>query len=281
MILVTGATGTVGREVVRRLPAHLGVRIMARDPGRVSGADPTTEVVHGDFADPKSLVGALRGVSAVFLVTNQVGDDDVRFIQAARSAGARHVVKLSAAAVADSGAQDLITRWQRRNEDLLCGSGMEWTLLRPRSFMSNSLSWAASIRSDGVVRALYGSSANSCVDPRDIADVAVRALTEEGHAGRVHTLTGPEAVTAVEQTACLAELLGRPLRCEELDPQQMRTALRERYPSAVVEALMESAERQREGAKAQVETGVPALLGRPAGSFRRWATDHLGAFAVV
>ncbi|MFJ5999399.1 NAD(P)H-binding protein [Streptomyces sp. NPDC092370] len=279
MILVTGATGTVGREVVRRLPAGPAVRIMARDPGRVPSAAHRAEVVRGDFTDPASLAGALKGVSSVFLVSSHIGDDDARFLETARTAGVRHVVKLSAAAVADSGAQDLITRWQRRNEDLLRACALEWTLLRPRSFMSNALSWAASIRSDGVVRALHGASANSCVDPRDIAEVAVRALTEEGHTGQVHTLTGPQAVTAVEQTAVLAELLGRPLRCEELDPQQARTVLRKRYPPLVVEALLESAQRQREGAKARVVRAIPVLLGRPAGSFRGWAKDHLAAFA--
>lgn len=278
MILVTGATGTIGREVVRRIPADLAVRIMARDPGRVTGAGTAVEIVHGDFSDPGSLAGVLRGVRTVFLVTNPGGADDAGFIRAARSAGVRHVVKLSAAAVADSRAEDLITRWQRRNEELLRGSGMEWTLLRPRAFMSNALSWAGSIRSDDVVRALHGTSSNACVDPRDVAEVAVRALTEDGHAGRAHTLTGPEAVSAVEQTAQLAELLRRPLRFEELSPERARAALGARYPADIVEALLESAERGREGAKAAVDGTVTALLGRPAGTFRGWAADHLGAF---
>ncbi|MEV5201367.1 NAD(P)H-binding protein [Streptomyces sp. NPDC053720] len=278
MILVTGATGTIGREVVRRIPADLAVRIMARDPGRVTGAGAAAEIVHGDFSDPGSLAGVLRGVRTVFLVTNPGGDDDAGFIRAARSAGVGHVVKLSAAAVADSRAEDLITRWQRRNEELLRASGMEWTLLRPRAFMSNALSWAGSIRSDDVVRALHGSSSNACVDPRDVAEVAVRALTEDGHAGRTHTLTGPEAVSAVEQTAQLAELLRRPLRFEELGPERARAALGARYPADIVEALLESAERGREGAKAAVDGTVAALLGRPAGTFRGWAGDHLGAF---
>ncbi|MFB8392629.1 NAD(P)H-binding protein [Streptomyces yangpuensis] len=282
MILVTGATGTVGREVVRRLPADLAVRIMARNPQRVVGAAETARVVHGDFSDADSLRQALSGVSTVLLVTMPYGHDDERFLRTARAAGVRRVVKLSAAAVADSRAEDLITRRQRRNEQLLRGSGMEWTLLRPRSFMSNSLAWAPSVRSDRVVRALYGTSANSCVDPRDVAEVAVRTLTEEGHAGRIHTLTGPEPITAVEQTAQLAGLLGRPLRFEELGPEGARTALGGRnHPPAVVEALLESAERQRQGAKVHVDTAVPTLLGRPAGTFRGWARDHLGAFAAL
>jgi uncharacterized protein YbjT (DUF2867 family) len=278
MILVTGATGTIGREVVRRIPADLVVRIMARDPGRVTGAGAAAEIVHGDFSDPASTAGVLRGVRTVFLVTNPGGDDDQGFLQAARSAGVRHVVKLSAAAVADNRAGDLITRWQRRNEELLRGSGMEWTLLRPRAFMSNALSWAGSIRSDGAVRALYGASVNACVDPRDVAEVAVRALAEDGHAGRIHTLTGPESISAVEQTAQLAELLCRPLRFEELGPERARAALGARYPADIAEALLESAERGREGAKAGVDGTVAGLLGRPAGTFRGWAGDHLGAF---
>ncbi|WNI27262.1 SDR family oxidoreductase [Streptomyces sp. ITFR-16] len=279
MILVTGATGTVGREVLRRLPADLAVRIMARDPARVTGAPSAAETVHGDFTDPASLTSALQGVHTALLVTNPDGDDDRRFLDPARAAGVRHVVKLSAAAVADPGAQDLITRRQRHNEDLLRGSGMHWTLLRPRAFMSNTLSWARSIRTDGVVRALYGTSVNACVDPRDVAEIAARALTEPGHEGRAHTLTGPEPLGAADQTALLAELLGRPLRFEELTPHQARAALGARYPAEIADALLESAERQRAGSKTTVDATLPHLLGRPARTFRTWAHDHLDAFA--
>ncbi|MCX5381227.1 NAD(P)H-binding protein [Streptomyces sp. NBC_00091] len=279
MLLVTGATGTVGREVLRRLSGDLPVRVMARKPERVAGAAESAEIVRGDYDDARSLARALAGVAGVFLVTSRVGrDDDARFLRAARAAGVRHVVKVSAAAVEDARADDLITRWQRGNEDLLRGSGMEWTLLRPRSFMSNTLSWAESVREEGVVRALYGTSANSCVDPGDIADVAVSALTEPGHSGRAYTLTGPEALTAAEQTARLSELLGRPLSFEELDPGQARDLWSARYPAPLVEALLRSAERQRCGAKAGVENTVEEALGRPARPFRAWAEDHLAAF---
>ncbi|MFE5771002.1 NAD(P)H-binding protein [Streptomyces sp. NPDC056485] len=279
MILVTGATGTVGREVAGRLPAGLAVRVMTREPARVTAAPAAAGVVRADYGDPRSLARALDGVKAAFLVTSRVGDDDARFVRAARSAGVRHVVKLSAAAVTDPRADDVITRWQRATEELVRGSGMDWTLLRPRAFMSNALSWAGSVRSDGVVRALYGGSVNACVDPRDVAEAAVRALTEEGHGGRAYTLTGPRAISAAEQTAQLAELLGRPLRFEELGPRQARTVLAARHPQDLVEALLAGAERQRAGAKAGVDATVPALLGRPAGTFRGWAADHLSAFA--
>ncbi|WP_406131681.1 NAD(P)H-binding protein [Streptomyces sp. NBC_00989] len=281
MVLVTGATGTVGREVVRGLPAGLRVRVMTRDPARAAGvfAGAGVEAVAGDYTDPPSLARALRGVDTAFLVTTGVdGEDDAAFVPAARAAGVRRVVKLSAAAVLDPGAQDLVTRRQRANEDLLRGCGLQWTLLRPRAFMSNCLSWAGPVRRERTVRALYGTSPNACVDPRDIAEAAVRALTEEGHAGRAYTLTGPQALTAADQTRELGRLLGVPLRFEELTPDQARAALGRRYPPPVVEALLASAERQRAGAKAHVEDTVRTLTGHPARSFRHWAQDHLEAF---
>ena len=280
MILVTGATGTIGREVVRLLPAGPAVRIMARQPARVPRAAKGAQIVHGDFADPASLTAALDNVHTAFLVTKPDGPDDARFLEPARAAGVRHIVKLSAAAVADPRADDLITRHQRRNEELLRASGMDWTLLRPRAFMSNTLSWARSIRADQVVRAPYGTSLNACVDPRDVAEAAVRALTGAAgkHAGRAYTLTGPQALSASHQTAQLAELLGQELRFEELSPQQARTALVARYPADIADALLESARRQQSGSKAVVDPTLPGLLGRPARTYRDWAADHLNAF---
>lgn len=282
MILVTGSTGTVGRLLVGRLPAELPVRLMARHPSKITGAAVTAQTVAGDYSDPQSLARALEGVRTAFLVTTRVaGDEDAVFVRAAQMAGVRRVVKLSAAAVLDERADDLITRWQRANEELLRTSGLEWTLLRPRAFMSNCLSWAQSIRSVRTVRALYGTSGNACVDPRDIAEVAARVLTEEGHAGRAYCLTGPEAVTAVGQTRQLGQLLGVPLRFEELTPDEARAEMEKRYPVHVVEALLLSANRQRAGAKAEVDDTVGMVTGRPAGTFRVWAEDHLEAFVPV
>lgn len=282
VILVTGATGTVGREVVRRLPAGRRVRVWARDPAKAARSPAPFERIGGDYEDPLALARAVAGVRTVFLVTTRVGgEDDARFVDAARAAGVRRVVKLSAAAVLDREADDAITRWQRAGEELLRASGMEWTLLRPRAFMSNSLAWAASVRSERTVRALYGTSANACVDPGDVAEAAVRVLTGEGHAGCAYTLTGPRALTAVEQTRQLGRLLGVRLRFEELSPDEARAGLEKRYPAPVAEALLESAERQRAGAKAQVEETVRTLTGRRARTFPEWARDHLDAFAPV
>ncbi|MER5475092.1 NAD(P)H-binding protein [Streptomyces sp. NPDC002935] len=282
MILVTGATGTVGRVVVAglgRLSGGVGVRVLVRDAGRAVGLPAGVEVAVGDLGDEASLGRALAGVRAAFLLTCRVGEgDDVRFVRAARAAGVRRVVKLSAAAVTDPRARDVVTCWQRGAEEAVCGSGLQWTLLRPRAFMSNTLGWAPSVRQERVVRALCGTSRNACVDPRDVAEVAVCALTGQGHAGRSYTLTGPRALTAVEQTAELGRQLGVELAFEELGPETARALLARRHPPAVVQALLDSAGRQRAGAKQRVEPAVGEVLGRPARSYGDWVRDHLDAF---
>ncbi|MEV2210227.1 NAD(P)H-binding protein [Streptomyces sp. NPDC050997] len=281
MILVAGATGTVGRLVAQRLSGSGTVRLLVRAPYRAPVPDPGTETVVGDFDDPGSLREALTGVRSALLVTmNPLAPaQDENFLTAARAARVAQVVKLSAQAVTDADATDLVTRWQRDNEELLRASGLPWTLLRPRAFMSNTLGWTGSVRREGVVRAPHGSLRNATVDPRDIADVAVRALTEPArHEGHAYALTGPEALTPARQTEILAELLQKPLAFEELTSNQMLRELLRRYPAPVAHALVESAERGRNGTKARVDPTVAELLGRPAGTYRDWAAAHLDAF---
>ncbi|MFD6204240.1 NmrA family NAD(P)-binding protein [Streptomyces rubiginosohelvolus] len=281
MIIVTGATGAVGREVAGLLAAAGPVRILARRPERLTVRGDGVEVVEGAYGDRPALDRALEGVSSVFLVTNSPTDpDDERVAGAAAAAGVRHLVKLSMMAVEEPGADDFITRWQRRNEETIRASGVPWTFVRPRTFMSNTLSWAPGIRSAGVVRALYGDAPVACVDPRDVAAVAVAVLTGEGHEGRTYAVSGPEAITAREQTAQLSRVLGRPLRFEELGLDAARTALLAKYPRPAAEAFLESAERQRAGAKAAVVPTVEELTGCQARPYRTWAADHADAFAA-
>ncbi|MET7452023.1 NAD(P)H-binding protein [Streptomyces sp. NPDC005574] len=282
MILLTGATGTVGRLVARRLSGVAPLRLLSRDPGRAAAlAGPRDEVAGGDFDDRSSLDRALKGVRSALLVTSDplAPAHDERFLAAARAAGVRHVVKLSALAVTDPGATDLITTWQRHNEQLLRGSALLWTLLRPRAFMTNTLGWARSVREEGVVRAQNGSATNATVDPRDIAEVAARALLEtDAHAGRAHALTGPEAMSAVRQTEILGEVLRRPLRFVELTEDEARRRLLTRLPAPVADALVESAARGRAGAKNRVDPTTAHLLGHPARCYRDWVREHVPVF---
>ncbi|MEU2575871.1 NAD(P)H-binding protein [Streptomyces anulatus] len=280
MILVTGATGAVGREVAGQLAAAGPVRILARRPERLTVRGGGVEVVEGEYGDRAALDRALRGVSSVFLVTNSPTEpDDERVAAAAAAAGVRHLVKLSMMAVEEPGADDFITRRQRENEQAVRESGVPWTFVRPRTFMSNTLSWAPAIRTTGVVRALYGDAPVACVDPRDVAAVAVAVLTGTGHEGRAYAVSGPEAITAREQTAQLSRVLERPLRFEELGVDAARTALLAKYPPPVAEAFLQSAERQRAGAKAAVVPTIQDLTGRPARPYRIWSAEHAEAFA--
>lgn len=278
MILITGATGTVGGATARLLAAAgRPVRLYVRNPASVTVAGTNVEVRVGDLADRDRLAEALVGVRAVLAVTTDpvAPAHDANLVAAAVAAEVRHVVKLSALAVTEPDADDLITRWQRDNEARLLASGLDWTLLRPRGFMSNTLAWAAGIRSVGVVRAPFGTARHAIVDPRDVAEVAAEALTDpEAHRGRAHALTGPRALSVVEQVAELSSVLDREIRFEEITVEQARQRLLQRYPEPVADALAASTRRGAADGKAAVEPVIVDLLGRPARDFRRWAADH-------
>ncbi|MFF7365243.1 NAD(P)H-binding protein [Streptomyces sp. NPDC008125] len=279
MILVTGATGVTGALVARRLAAHrVPVRLMARDPRHIDADVPRTETVTADYADPRTLGRALRGVHAAFLVTNHpTAPHDAHFLRAATAEGVGHVVKLSAAAVADD-IDDLLTQRQREIEEVVRGAALSWTLLRPRALMSNTLAWAAGLRAEGTVDALYGDAPNTPVDPRDVASVAVRALTRPEHRGKTYTLVGPQTLTARQQTGILGELLGSPVGFRERTRQEEAAVLARRHPPHVVGALLQRADLQAAGNKRRTGDDLEQLMGRRPRSYHDWASDHLHHF---
>ncbi|MFJ1808379.1 MULTISPECIES: NAD(P)H-binding protein [unclassified Streptomyces] len=279
-VAVAGAGGSVGRRLTALLAADHDVLSLTRSPERAARQGLHGRLVRADFDERDRLARALEGADALFVATFDPADPrhDEHLLSAATAAGVRHVVKLSALAVADPGAQDLVTRWQRECEQLWQASGMTWTLLRARAFMSNCLSWAGAVRTGEPVATLYGDAPNACVDPADVAEVAARALIGTGHAGRVYAPTGPRAVSAREQLAQLAGLLQRPLKHEESTAQQALERWNARYPRPVAEALLESAGRQAAGAKASVTQDVLHVTGRPPATFETWARRHLSAF---
>jgi len=277
VILVTGATGTVGRQVVAQLSERgVPVRAATRDPA--SARMPAgVAVVKADLADPASLEQHLPGVDAVFLLwpftePERAADLGSRVV-AVLARRAPRIVYLSAQAAA--GRPDSF--WARM-ERLIEDSGVQFTFLRPTGFAANTLMWADQIRGDGVVRWPYGAAARSLIHERDIAAVAVRALTEDGHAERRYLLTGPELITQAEQVRVIGEVTGRPARWQELAPQEARAHLLAAWGDpGFVDSALETWARQVAEPEPVTRT-VEEVTGVPARTFRQWAADHAGDF---
>ncbi len=282
MILVTGATGTIGRVLLDQLAATgAPLRAMTRHPG-TADLPPGVEVVTGDFDDPASVERAVQGAEKVFLLT--AGPEgprhDATLATAAARAGVEHIVKVSSYTLGDESASDPITTWHRAGEQAVRESGVPFTFLRPTAFMSNSLMWADTIASHDTAYAPYGAGRTTVVDHRDIAATAATVLTTTGHAGRTYPLTGPEALSPGEQVAVLSDAVGRPLRYVETEPATVRTAMTGAgMPDQMADAVLALMATALEPAAAIVDPAVPTVTGRPATSFTTWAHDFRDAFS--
>ncbi|MFD8719985.1 NAD(P)H-binding protein [Streptomyces sp. NPDC059629] len=283
MILVTGATGTIGSEVVRQLAGRgAKVRALTRDPAKAN-LPAGVEAVRGDYTDPASVDPVLAGATAVFLLRPPGPDEgqDAALVASARAAGVERLVKLSAIATGDADAGPS-SMWHVDGERAVRDSGLAWTVLRPSSFASNVLTWLPALRAGEAVPNMTGDGASGVIDPRDIAEVAVRALLDAGHAGRMYTLTGPEAISVPGQAAVLAEVLGRPVPTRDLSPDETRDFLRTAWgmDARQADAALNGLAFVRAGGNAVVTEDVSEALGRPARSFRTWAEDNKGLFEV-
>ncbi len=276
MILVTGATGTVGRQVVAQLRERdVPVRGLTRGPA--ADPPPGVEMVRGDLADPASLEPHLAGAESVFLVWPFTAPELTADL-GARIAGmlARHVTRVVyLSAQAAGGRPDSFWAVMER---LIEDSGVAWTFLEPTGFAANTLMWADQVRRQSVVRWPYGAAARSLIHEHDIAAVAVQALTEDGHAGRRYVLTGPEAVTQADQARIIGEATGRAVRWEELPPAEARRQLLAAWgdPGFVDSALATWAGLVTR--PEPVTQTVEQVTGSPARTFRQWAADHAGDF---
>jgi len=276
MIVVTGGTGRVGRQLVAQLRERgFPVRVVSRSPGRVETAD--VETVRADLADPASLEPHLRGADALFLLWPFTSAEVTATLapEVAKIA-ARHVTRVVYLSAQPAGERP--GSFWALVEQAIQDSGVPWTFLRPTGFASNTLMWADQIRSGDVVRWPFGAAARSLIDERDIAAVAVRALTEDGHAGKRYLLSGPAVLTQAEQLAAIGRALGRDLTWAELSRAEAQRALAAAWgdPGFAASAL-DTWERFVTHPEIVTST-VRDLTGASAHGFAGWAAANADAF---
>jgi uncharacterized protein YbjT (DUF2867 family) len=279
-VLVTGATGRVGREVVAQLlAAGVPVRALTRRPAE-AGLPPTVEVVAGDLTVPQSLDAALQGVGAVFLLWTAPPATAPAVIERLASHVQRVVLLSSPHRTPHPFFQqpNPMAVFHADLERLVAATGIASTIIRPGMFASNTrMWWAPRIREGDVVRWPYGAAETAPIDERDIAAVAARALYEDGHAGGDYVLTGPESLSQAEQVSAIGDAIGRRIRFHELSPDEFRRETAGRWPGPVVDMLL-NAWRATLGRPAFVTSTVADIVGAPARTFRQWASDHADAF---
>jgi uncharacterized protein YbjT (DUF2867 family) len=278
VIMVTGATGKVGSELVRLLLEDgQEVEAVTRDP---SGATlpAGARVVGGDPSQPRTLAPALAGVESVFLNPLAVGDAASELLSLAADAGVQRVVVLSATTVEYPVGYRRFADAFRAIEDAARASGLAWTFLRCADFDANAMIWAPQIRSGDAVYGVYGDAATSPIHEWDIAAVGARALVDTAHAGRSYLLTGPQSLTQRDKVRLIGEAIGRDLTWVEVAPDQLRASmLAQGVPPDVPERLIGSLSDYAKH-PGPSSSAVEDVLGRPARTFAEWATAHAGAF---
>ncbi|MET9966637.1 NAD(P)H-binding protein [Streptomyces sp. NPDC006356] len=270
-ILVTGATGTVGRQVVAELLARgHAVRALTRDAAR-SDFPAGVEVVQGDLTEPETLAPALDGVTGLHLITFGGAyfaplETGPRILELARAAGVRRVTVLH------GGGPSLLEDAVRADDSVA------WTVLMPVEFMANALEWAEGIVTSGEVREPFVSRLSAMVHEGDIGAVAAVALTEEGHGGQEYVITGPELLTVTDKVAAIAAARGGEVALVELTEEQAVAQWRAAgHPEDVIGFLLEAYGNTPEVGRTVVDT-VQKVTGRPARTFGQWAAEHADAF---
>lgn len=268
--LVTGATGTVGRQVVAELLRRgRAVRALTRDPSKADLPE-AVEVVQGDLTDAEVLAGALEGVTGLHLIT--FGGPyfaplttGPRIVELAREAGVRRVTVLNG-----GGATPL--------EDAVKAGGLAWTVLMPVEFMANALEWADGIRTHGEVREPFVGRLSAMVHEADIGAVAAVALTEDGHDGQVYLITGPEVLTVGDKVDAIATASGRKIRLVELSEERAVEQWKAAGQSDEVIGFLLDVYANTPVEGRTVADTVEKVTGRPARTFAQWAGEHADAF---
>jgi len=281
-ILVIGATGRAGRQVVAQLPADVGVRALVRNP-EAAGLPPHVQVMRGDLTVPETIDECIKDVDAVFLVWTAPPATIAPALERIVSQ-ARRIVFLSSPYKTEhpffqKPQPNPLAPVHREIERLIEASGCQWTFLRPGMFSANALWWwAPQIRAGAdVVRWPYAECPTAPVDERDIAAVAVRSLLEDGHAGAEYLLTGPQSLTHAEQLSIIGDVIGRPLRMEDISPEEARREMLAVFPLFVLNMLLDAWDGGM-GQPAFMTSTVAEITGTPARTFRDWVTDNAAQF---
>lgn len=278
MIVVTGATGNVGRPLTQAL-AEAGEQVTAVSRRAAAMPDGVRHVA-ADLTEPASLKPVLDGAKAFFLLLS--GDlhaaeaRPVDIIDLAASSGVRRIVVLSSQGVATRPLGPSRVA-MRAVEDALRGSGPDWAILRPGGFASNALAWAESVRTQGTVAAPFGDVGVPIVDPQDIAEVAAACLLDDRHSGGVFELTGPQVITPRQQTAAIATALGSPVRFHELTRDEARTTMTRFVPAELADDTLDIIAAPNP-AELRISPDVERVLGRAPHPFTDWVARNIAAF---
>jgi len=284
MILVTGATGNIGTEVIRKLAegkhptrAFVRNRTQAREI-----ALPGVEIVEGDFTKPKTFARAFEEIETLFLLTPSSADAEQQqcnFVDAAKNSKVRRIVKLSQLG-AGTHASGRFQRYHGAAEQYILKSKIPCTFLRPNLFMQALLKFRPTIASQGVFFAPVSQARISVVDVRDIGAVAAKALTETKHEGKTYDLTGPEALTHAEMAEQLTQAVGKPIKHVEVSPEVMKEALlKNGLPAWQAEGVIEDYEHYRKGEAEHVTSAIRDVTGYEATYFAQFALDNATRFA--
>jgi uncharacterized protein YbjT (DUF2867 family) len=284
MILVTGATGLNGKELVRQLSARgVAVRALVRNPAKAEAIAtlPHVEIVQGDMAQPETLAAGLRGVDRAMLISSSdpmMLDVQSNFIDAARKAGVKHVVKLSGI-MPELDSAFRFARMHGEIEKRLETSGMAFTHLRAGEFMPAYFRQVPNIIAKGAIFLPMEDARIASINVGDIAEIAARVLTGAGHEGKIYPLTGPQALTMAEVAEKLSAATGKTIRYVNVPPEAARQAqLAAGMPPYLADALFELFAERRNGKEAKVWPDAAALLGRPPTSFDEFARRNAAVF---
>lgn len=278
MIVVTGATGNVGRPLTQAL-AEAGEQVTAVSRHATAVPDGVRHVV-ADLSEPDGLASALGGAKALFLLLSgdlhAPGARPADIIDLAAASGVRRVVLLSSQGVATRplGPSRIAVR---AVEDALRESGLDWAVLRPGGFASNALAWAESVRTQGVVAAPFGDVGVPVVDPVDIAETAAACLLDDRHTGGVFELTGPEVITPRQQAEVIAAELGSSVRFHELTREEAKAAMTQFVPPELADDTLDIISAPNP-AELRISPDVERVLGRAPSSFNDWVARNIDAF---